>query len=209
MPDAGPWIAGASAIGDLLGGIFGLHHKPFGLNEGQHALDTLQKSAIPEGMGATSDALSYFRSLLFGSPTAQAAAVAPQVNAASGQSEQQRKQISSEGTARGGGLNSLLQQTGEIPEKATIDTLTTLQPEAARSTAAIGQNLTSTGARSAEAETNNALNQRSQDLEMIQTLMSIFRPRSSGGSGPPVPTPGVPEYPSGGGDDDAMGGIFK
>ena len=172
-----------------------LFSSPFGLSQGQNALNALQKSAIPQGMEATGRALGYDEALLSGDPTAEAAAIEPEMNASAAQTEQAKKQISSEGTARGGGINAALQKTADLPTKTAVDTITALQPGAAAATAGIGEGLTRAGESAAGTEVSNALQQHAQDLGATFDTLSMLKPSTPTGLPSGAPNP-VPEEPA-------------
>jgi hypothetical protein len=112
-------------------------------------LGPLAKSATETGQSGVGDAMSYFKGLLSGNPTAQAAAAAPATNAVSGQNESERRRLSSEGTSRGGGVNAALQGNSDAATKASVDALTALQPQAASAEGSLGLSETGVGLSSA------------------------------------------------------------
>jgi hypothetical protein len=204
----GPAIsAGSQVFGDLFG-LFG--DKPFGLTQGQHALDALQKAAIPQGMEATGRAQAYDQALLSGDPAAEAAAIAPAVNASAATAEQAKKQVSSEGTARGGGVNAALQASADLPTKTAVDTITALQPGAAANLTNLGAGLTATGVGAAGTEAGIASGTRGQNTSFLDSILSRMKPgggdgttptdtSGGGGGGTPADFSGFSYDPGGGG----------
>ena len=184
-------------MGGLFGWLFG--GSPFGLKQGQHTLDDLAKSAIPEGMDATGRALDYNLALLSGDKAARDAAIAPEVNAASAQAATARRQLASQGTARGGGTNALTLAAEDIPTKTTVDALTALQPGAASSLGSLGSNLVGVGEHAATAEAGNALQQRQQNISATGAGLGAIGGVLAGipAAKPPMPSlPSVGEAPS-------------
>lgn len=184
------FIGPALQIGGDLFGLFG--NKPFGLEQGQHALDALQKSAIPAGEEATGRGTAYDLALLSGDPAAQAAATAPQVNAASGAAEAERRRIASEGTARGGGVNAALQEATSTPAKTEIDVLTALQPGAAGRLESTGLAQTGIGAEAASTETSNALREKALKQDFLQNILKKMSLPTGGTSQPQAPQTDIP-----------------
>lgn len=132
--------------------------------EGIGSLKQVAGSDIPAGEAATGAAQKYDLSILSGDPAAQAAAIAPITNAASAQTEAEKQRLSSEGTARGGGVNEALQKTADVGTKTSVDALTALAPQAAQQVGALGLGRTGLGVNAAGTEADLSLNSRQQNL---------------------------------------------
>jgi hypothetical protein len=122
------------------------------------------ESAIPQGLSAEGDALSYFRGITSGNRQLEAEAAAPAVNAVSAQNEAEKQRLSSEGTGRGGGVNAAQQATGDAATKASVDVLTNLAPQAATAEAGIGGAVTGQGLSAASEQGSLATTARATDL---------------------------------------------
>jgi len=131
-----------------------------------------------EGADATGQAMKYLTSILSGSPTAVAGAVAPTTNADAAQADAQRRQIAATGTARGGGTNALQQQSNDILSGKTTDAIQAAQPAAASTLGTLGSTLTgqsigASGTLGAQAQQAKTADQARSDAE-LDALMKMF-----------------------------------
>jgi hypothetical protein len=132
-----------------------------------------------EGADATGQAMKYLTSILSGSPTAVAGAVAPTTNANAAQADAQRRQIAATGTARGGGTNALQQQSNDILSGKTTDAISSAVPGAASTLSSLGPALTSTSVGASSTLGGQAENARHPDqarsdkeMEALTKLLS-------------------------------------
>lgn len=91
----------------------------FGLDTAKGFLST-GKGDVASGKDALSTSLDYFKKLASGDRAVQAAAIAPETNAALSQQDAARKQRATTGTARGGG-GAAAEQTSQDQTMAEID----------------------------------------------------------------------------------------
>lgn len=156
-----------------------------------------------EGADATGDALKFFHSILSGSRAGVTSAVAPQVNAAADQQQAQNRSIVANGTGRGGGTNSLQQQSSDIINGTTQDAINKAVPGAATAlgnlgSTATGQSIGASGTLGGLAGDAHSQDQARSD-QMMNTLTKLFstlfppgkKPSAPGGSSPSPETQGV------------------
>jgi hypothetical protein len=157
------------------------------------------KSATAAGESAVGDSLAYYKKLLSGDPAAQASAIAPVTNAVAGQQQQQKQALSSEGTARGGGVNAAVQQTGDAASKAAVDALTSLAPGAAGQEASVGGATAGRGLGAATSLGNLAEEERRTNLahqgaegDALSSAIAAFFPPAKAATAPQAPALNVP-----------------
>lgn len=102
----------------------------YGMNQG--------KNATSESSDLLGQAGGYFSKLLSGDRSATLSAVAPTVNAADTMTDAAKRNLSSSGTARGGGINSTT-QTLEDSKRASIDSaINNARGDAAKGATSVG-----------------------------------------------------------------------
>ena len=135
-------------------------------------LSSAATSELGAGASATGQAQDYYSKILQGGTAAQQA-IAPQLNTASTQQAQQKSQLASEGTSRGGGVNAATQQAGDTATKTSVDALTNLMPQAAAGEASLGTAETSAGLNAASSLGSLSTSNRAQDKSGWSTLENL------------------------------------
>jgi hypothetical protein len=160
--------------------------------QAENLLGNLGTAAIPEGLSAEGEGLGYDLSLLSGNRAAQDATIAPEVNAAVTGANTARRELSSSGTARGGGVNAALQQAGDIPTTASVDAITKLLPSAAGRAESAGGNIVGQGEGATSTVAGNELTHRGQTLSFISNLLNTVASLKPGGGGAQSSAPSAP-----------------
>lgn len=96
------------------------------------------ESSFKAGQSQLGDAASYWKGILSGNRTAVNAATAPAANAARTSADAAKRQISTSGTARGGGTAGANQQVNDKTRATIDDEIFGARGDAAKETAKIG-----------------------------------------------------------------------
>jgi hypothetical protein len=173
------------SVGGFMG--FGV---PKSVQQSEAGLNNIFNFALPQAESSIGPAAAFYKSVLSGNPTAANAAIAPEKNAVAANSDAQRRQAATMGTARGGGTAT--RQAGQQDaDMAKIQNLLFgTRSAAAGESGKLGSSLLATGTGAAKdlgdvSVADSAANQAALNGEIHSAVDAFLGPSKSNSPGMP------------------------